>query len=233
MAEVDLSTLGRQDRIAMLRARMEQLGATAPEPVVTEDVIPVPGRLGAVLQGGGLPKRSVIHVQDCSVLVVELLATLTQEGGYAAVVGWPDLLLAQVAESGGKLAHLISVPYPGIEPLNTAAVLCEGMDLVLYRSEDALELSPVRARPLLAKVRAGRAGLVLVNATVASPAVTIGAEVKRYHGIGKGSGRIRGVELDIRVQQKGLATARITLPVGVVPEREASISGGRPQLKVV
>lgn len=231
--EVDLTALSREDRIATLRARMDRVGATpdfTPEPALT---LALPGPLGMALAGGGLAKQAVTQLSDTPALAVELLAHTTAHGGYAAVVGWPELLLAGVADAGGELSRLIAVPEPGLESLNTAAVLCEGMDLVLYRHEVPLEITPARARPLLAKLRNGRAALLLVNARVTVAVASIDAHVTNYHGIGRGAGRIRGLELDVRVTQKGRPPARIRVPIGEERADEVQTSHRSSHLRAV
>ncbi|AKK02387.1 hypothetical protein CEPID_02530 [Corynebacterium epidermidicanis] len=207
---------------------MSRIGAGVdPEPV-PEETLAVPSAISDLLIGGGLPKRAVTQLGDSSILAVELMAQVTKNGGYVAVIGWPELLLAAVVEAGGKLAHVISVPDPGVEPLNTVAVLCEGMDMVLYRSAEVVELSPARARPLLAKLRSGRAALVLVNAAVASPAVRIEAHVCAFHGIGPGTGRIRGLDLAVNVWQKSGRPGSGVLSVG-----KCATVAETPRLRVV
>ena len=49
------------------------------------------------------------------------------------------------------------------DPLAVAGVLVEGLDLVVLHTPQPLNLSPVRARPLLARLRKGNAALVAVN----------------------------------------------------------------------
>lgn len=190
----ELSTLSREDRIATLRARMEAVGA-APRPELPEEQgIPAPPTLQLTF-----PRRAVVHCTDTPAFVVEIIRAAVQEGNFVAVVGWPELLLSDVAQS---LPNVVTVPDPGPDPLNTVAVLTEGMDVVIYRAEAPQELSPVRARPLLGKVRNGNAAVLLVNLTSPSPHLTLTAKVTRFHGIGPGTGRIRGLEIDVEITTK-------------------------------
>lgn len=214
----------------MLRAQMDQVGAMPDQHPEPEETLSVPQPLAMALSQSGLPKRSVTQLSDTPALAIELIAHATSTGAYVAIVGWPELVLAGVAESGGQLARVITIPDAGLDPYHVVAVLCEGMDLVVYRSAQTVALSPVRARPMLAKLRKGNAALVLVNATVASPAVTIDARVSGYRGIGHGTGRIRGIDIDVSLIQKGRGPAHLTLPIGAAPAAEAS---GKPDLRVV
>ncbi|WP_346727131.1 hypothetical protein [Corynebacterium qintianiae] len=204
----------RADRIAELRSRMAAMGGEAPERVVPEtDTLALGEKFRTVLPDGGLPRRAVSQVSDTPALVVEILDAVTAEGGFAAVVGWPDLSYAGIA----ALDQIIAVPEPGIDPLSVAGVLAEGLDLVVLHTAQPINVSPVRARPLLARVRKGRAALVTVNAHVPSPALSITGRVAGFHGIGRGAGRIMG--MDMRVEAAGHRTASATITLGQTPGR--------------
>lgn len=213
----DLAGLSRGERIDLLRSRMAGLGGAVElgqEQVWdATQVVEVPADLARILPGGGLARRMVTEVADCPALVVELIAHTTSAGGHVGVVGWPELSLAGVVESG-RLERIITVPDPGVDPLGITAVLVEGLDLVVARWPAPLELSPVRARPLLGKLRGGVAALVLVGASVTAPSMRIDAAVTTFRGIGTGTGRIRGVDIDVRVTAKGQRPASGTVTVG-------------------
>ncbi|MHA2788136.1 hypothetical protein ACXZ66_03165 [Corynebacterium sp. S7] len=220
--------LSRADKIATLRSRMAALGGEVPEQVTeTTDVLPVGDGLQRLLPLGGLPRRSVTHLSDTPALVVELIEQVTSRGGFAGVVGWPDLSYAGI----GELQRVVAVPDPGTEPLSVASVLVEGLDLVVYRSSVELTLSPVRARPILAKLRAGHAGLVLVGTKVQSPALTVSAQVADFRGIGQGSGRITGMDLNVRAEAKGHRPSSGVLTVGRAGE--SGVAGARRHLRAV
>ena len=217
--KIDLQSGGdisRAEQIAQLRLQMDRMSGGAANKLekISEhvDVLPVDGELNMLLPGGGLARRAVTHVSETPALMVEILSRVTAAGGFVGVVGWPELSYAGVAVEG--LERIIAVPEPGMDPLGIAGVLAEGLDMVVYRSPVRLELSPVRARPLLGKLCKGKAALVLVGATVASPALTVTAKVEGYSGIGRGSGRITGVDLRVRCQAKGMSPASGTVTLG-------------------
>lgn len=213
----DLSGLDRAGRVDLLRSRMAAIGGgrgAVPQPdMASTDVLPVHPELAKVLPGGGLERRAVTEVSDCPALIVELIGQVTARGGHVGVVGWPELSLAGVVESG-RLDNVITVPDPGTDPLGIVGILVEGLDLVVARWAAPLELSPVRARPLLARLRGGVAALVLVGARIPSPAVRIGAGVTTFRGIGEGTGRIRSVDIAVRVTAKGRPPESATVTVG-------------------
>ena len=190
----------------MLRARMRAMERGPEEELV--DTLPGLARL---LPAGGLARRQVVHCANCPALVVELICHLTARGGHVGVVGWPDLLLAQVAEEGA-IERVVTVPDPGVDSWMVTGVLAEGLDLVIHHGAPG-EVSPTKARPVLAKVRSGRAAVLTVGTRLPGTAVGIGARVSAYRGVGKGSGRIRGVDMDVEVTSKQ-ATSRGVLTVG-------------------
>lgn len=203
---------------------MAAIGGEVPQQVVAdEDVLAVSGPLSTVLPNGGLPRRAVTHFSDTPALVVELIAQVAGAGGRAGVVGWPELSYAGMPEDA--LERVVAVPEPGIDDLAVAGVLAEGLDLVVLRTRTTLELTPVRARPLLARLRKADAALVLVNVQVPSPALTVTGTLSAFHGIGRGTGRITGIDFDVRAETKGRRPASATVTLG----------GGakKPQLKVV
>src|SRR5690625_3043407 len=79
-----------------------------------EDVISVPTGLTSVLPGGGIPRRQVMSLSNSPALAVEIISHVTAAGGHVAVVGWPELLLAQVVEQG-DLSRVVTIPDPRSE----------------------------------------------------------------------------------------------------------------------
>ncbi len=230
----------RAEQIAELRSKMAQIGGAVSggggdsagfsgEIVAGEDVLGLGEQFRFLLPGGGLPRCAVTHMSDTPALVAEMLLHVVQAGGYAGVVGWPELSYAGIDKR--HLNRIIAVPDPGVDPLGITAVLTEGLDLVVYRSPVELTLSPVRCRPLLGKLRKGRAALMMVGATVPSPALTVTGDVEAFHGIGRGTGRITGVDIRVRAQSKSAHPASATVTVGRAAETTASV--GAPALKVV
>ncbi len=198
---------------------MSAIGGEVPQQVVAdEDVLAVGGELSTVLPNGGLPRRAVTHFSDTPALVVELLGQVAEADGRAGVVGWPELSYAGIGAEA--LERIIAVPEPGIDDLSVAGVLAEGLDLVILRTRSPLNLSPVRARPLLARIRKGDAALVTVNTQVPSPALTVTGTLAAFHGIGRGTGRITGIDFDVRAEAKGQRPASARVRLGEKPAGE-------------
>ncbi|MBV7292649.1 hypothetical protein [Corynebacterium sp. TAE3-ERU16] len=192
-------------------------GKTGAAGVTAHSVVPVPGALADCLPGGGLPRRAITTVADCPAFIIELLAAATGGGSHVAVVGWPDLLLTGVADAGGVLDSIVVVPDPGDRSFSVAGMLVEGMDLVVHRSAGNVRVSATQTRSLLARVRRGTAALLVVGARFPAPAVRIDADITAYHGVGAGSGRIRGFDLSVEVVTKGAPPREVLLRVGRDP----------------
>lgn len=184
-------------------------------------VVELSGRLAGAIPIGGLPKNSVSHCSDCPALVSEFIAQISAQGKTIAIVNWSDLSLAQVAESG-DLSKIITVPNPGGEWITVLGVLAEGVDVLIYRSPRTHTLSPTQARPLLAKVRKGRAAVLTVGVQVPSPALTINAQVAGFSGIGCGAGRIRNTEIAVSSYSKTHRNGPVVLTCGARSSAESA-----------
>ena len=203
----------RAEQIAQLRAQMAALGGEVVRPVAEKHgTLTIGGALSQVLPNNGLPRQAVTHCSDTPALIVEVIDQVTAAGGHVGVVGWPELSYAAISKEG--LERIIAVPEPGIEDIAVAGVLAEGLDLVVLRTRTQLELTPVRARPLLARLRKGNAALLTVNTTVPSPALTITGHIEGFRGIGEGVGRIQSIDLRVRAESKGARPASTTVTLG-------------------
>lgn len=199
-----IAGLSRHEQIAALRSRMAELEGDAPK--VTGDSLSA-GEIDRILPGGGLARQAVTEVSDTPALIVEIIRHVR---GHIAIVGWPELSLAGIEH----LDNIIVVPEPGEDPLGITSVLVEGLDLVVWRSPVVRNLSPVRARPLLGRLKKGHAALVTVGVQVPSPAARLEAAVTAYRGIGQGTGRITGYDIAVAETTR---RARMTLTVGEAP----------------
>ncbi|PRC54281.1 hypothetical protein C6A85_49550, partial [Mycobacterium sp. ITM-2017-0098] len=64
-------------------------------------------------------------------LQLSLVAAVTAEGGHVAIIGQPDVGLLAAAEMGADLSRIAVIPEAGADPVEVAAVLMDGMDLVV------------------------------------------------------------------------------------------------------
>ena len=96
----------------------------------SETLLALPESLAGQLPGA-LPRGSVAVLSGARSLVLQMVAAITAAGGHAAIVGQPDMGLLAAVEMGADLSRLAVVPDPGADPVEVAAVLMDGMDLVV------------------------------------------------------------------------------------------------------
>ncbi|MGI5223238.1 hypothetical protein [Nocardia sp. CA-290969] len=166
---------------------------------VRHEVLPVPPALAPLLPDRGLVKGSVVSYTGAGALLAGLLAAVTGPGGHVAAVGVPRLGLLAAAEMGARLDRLAVIPDAGHDPIEVAAVLLDGMELVVLGLGDAA-IAPARARVLAAKARAKDATLLVTDGSWPAPDLRLESRVAGYTGLGTGNGRIRSISLDIEVR---------------------------------
>ncbi|MFQ6330983.1 hypothetical protein ACLMAL_33295 [Nocardia sp. CWNU-33] len=192
-----------------LRRRMAAIpgrGAAAAERIplgseLRRESLAVPPALAELLPDGGLAKGSVVAYNGTSSLLAGLLAAVTEGGGHAAVVGVPRLGLLAAVEMGAQLQRLAVVADPGPDPVEVAAVLLDGLDLVVL-GLGGVAVPPVRARVIAARTRNKGATLVVTNGGWANPSLRLDTRVAGYAGLGAGRGRLRSVCLEVDVRSK-------------------------------
>ncbi|RVW11506.1 hypothetical protein EGT67_03620 [Prescottella agglutinans] len=217
-----LSGLTRQQRLEYLRRRIAAVpargeavsrdGAGAGD--IAERMLPVPGPLATLLPRGGLPRGSVVSVSGAASLLLGLLAAVTEAGGHAAVIGHPRLGVLAATEMGAQLRRLAFVPDPGPDPVEVAAVLLDGMDLVVL-GLGGISVPPSRARAVVARARSKQSTLVVTDGHWGGAEVRLDARVHGYDGVGRGAsagrGRLCSVRLSVRAQGRAFQprTARL------------------------
>ena len=170
-----------------------------PEPVPAETLVSgvaVPDSVAPLLPGGVLPAGRVTAVAGSATVRVGLLAAATASGARCAVVGWPELGVAAVAEQGGRLDCLALVPDPGPDPAAVVSVLLDGLDLVLL-GPGVPAVAPSRARVIAGRVRAAGA-VLLVGPGWPGAELTLAGRHCRYGGLSAGAGRLASVSTVVR-----------------------------------
>ncbi|MCW1959441.1 MAG: hypothetical protein KIH64_013050, partial [Mycobacterium sp.] len=154
-----------------------------------ESLLAVPDALAELLPGG-LPKGTVAVLSGARSLPVGMAAAVTAAGGYAAVVGLPDFGLLAAAEMGADLSRLAVIPQPGADPVEVAAVLMDGMDLVVLGLAGR-SVPPTRSRAVVARARQRGCALLVTGGRWHGASVRMDARVCGYDITGPaGCGRI-------------------------------------------
>lgn len=169
-------------------------------------VLPLPGPITELLPRGGLVSGTVGAVSGAMTLPAALLAAVTASGATAAVVGLPQLNLAMAADLGADLSRIAVVPDPGVDRLEVAGVLLDGIDLVLVGIDRVV---PSRARVLAGRARRQSSTLLAVGEPGMWPgaAVRFDARIAGYRHLPlrrNGYGRIGGLLVDVRVVGTGI-----------------------------
>ncbi|WP_067832999.1 hypothetical protein [Nocardia lijiangensis] len=208
-SDVRVGETERQQKLAELRSRMAAVpgrgeSAVARVPLAEDmrrEPLPVPRALAELLPEGGLGKGSVVACTGARSLLAGLLAAVTEHGGHAAVVGVPRFGLLAAAEMGAELARLAVIADPGPDPVEVAAVLLDGLDLVVL-GLDGVSVPPARTRVLAARARSKGATLVVTDGNWPNPTLRLDARIAGYVGLGTGHGRLRSLNLEVEARHR-------------------------------
>lgn len=186
-------------------------------PSDSESLLPVPEpapvsgwRPQAEQLPGPLPRGSVAVLSGARSLLLSMVAAVTASGGHAVIVGQPDVGLLAAVEMGADLSRLALIPDPGGDPVEVAAVLMDGMDLVAL-GLGGRSVPPTRARAVVARARQRGCTLLVTDGDWPAASARLEARICGYDlaGAGRdapvpGCGRISRVRLAMRARGRGL-----------------------------
>lgn len=192
--------------------------ARAHSPVHCDDLLPesaaklpIPPLLAEVLPNA-LPRGTVAVLSGARSLPLSMVAAVTAAGGNAAIVGQPDIGLLAAVEMGADLSRLALIPDPGTDPVEVAAVLMDGMDLiVLGLGGRSVPLS--RARTLVARAHHKGCALLVTDGDWQGASMRLEARVCGYettagdHSV-PGFGRISKVRIDVCARGRAVGHTR-------------------------
>lgn len=185
------------------------------------DRLPVPPAFEQVLPPSGLARGTVLALEGARSLLLSLIAQVSADGGHVAVIGQPQLGLLAAVEMGADLSRIAVIPDPGPDPVEIAAVLLDGLDLVVV-GLGGLSVPPSRSRVVMARARSKGAVLVVTDGEWSGAHVKVQSRVCDYRhqpsGFGqsprrRGHGRLGGVSLMVRSRGRGFAGATTRLDV--------------------
>src|SRR6185312_13535280 len=169
----------------------------------SKSLLPMPESLADSLLAA-LPRGAVVVASGARSLTLEVVAAVTAAGGHAALVGQPDVGVLAAVEMGADLSRLALVPDPGTDPVEVAAVLLDGMDLVVL-GLDGRSVPPSRARAVTARARNKNCTLLVTGGDWPGARMRVVAKVSGYDFGAAGPvtsasapGRIRKVQLSVR-----------------------------------
>jgi hypothetical protein len=215
VAALDQRLLDRAEQVEHLRRRMAavygQVGANRRGHGYATDVLPtsvsllpIPESLTELLPAG-LPRGTVAVLSGARSLPLSMAAAVTAAGGHVAIVGQPDVGLLAAAEMGADLSRLAVIPDAGTDPVEVAAVLMDGMDLVVL-GLNGRSVPATRARAVTARAHQKGCTLLVTRGDWQGASIRLDARVRGYDitaGNGApvpGCGRISRVRLAMRAR---------------------------------
>ncbi|BCZ20706.1 hypothetical protein [Mycobacterium senriense] len=202
----------RAEQLESLRRRMASISgkkAGSPAAAPAGDLLPdseaqlaLPPWLADLLPAP-VPRGTVAVLSGARSLLLSVVAAVTAAGGNAAIVGQPDIGLLAAAEMGADLSRLAVIPDPGTDPVEVAAVLVDGMDLVVL-GLGGRRVPPTRARAVVARARNKGCTLLVTGGDWQGAPTRLAARVCGYditpgclEAPAPGFGRIGGVRLQV------------------------------------
>ena len=200
----------RAEQLESLRRRMAVITGKAPGPASgpasrDDDLLPesearlaLPGWLAESLPAP-LPRGTVAVLSGARSLLLGMVAAVTAAGGNAAIVGQPDIGLLAAAEMGADLSRVAVIPDPGNDPVEVAAVLVDGMDLVVL-GLGGRRVPHTRARAVVARARTKGCTVLVTDGDWQGAPTRLQARVCGYEitpGSRPGFGRISRVRLQV------------------------------------
>ena len=177
-----------------------------------ESLLPIPESLAGLLPAG-LPRGVVAVLSGARSLPVSMTAVVTAAGGHAAIVGLPDFGLLAAVEMGADLSRLAVIADPGTDPVEVAAVLMDGMDLVVL-GLGGRSVPATRARAVVARARQKGCTLLVTRGDWQGASIRLDARVHGYEmtagpddAPAAGCGRINRVRLSVRARGRAVGRA--------------------------
>src|ERR1700749_1884097 len=161
----------------------------------SEARLPVPQLLATVLPDA-LPRGTVAVLSGARSLSLSMVAAVTAAGGNAAIVGQPDVGLLAAVEMGADLSRLAMIPDPGTDPVEVAAVLMDGMDLIVL-ALGGRTVPLTRARAVVARAHQKGCTLLVTDGDWQGASIRLRARVCGYETTSDqpGFGRISKLRL--------------------------------------
>ena len=179
----------------------------------SESLLPLPESLAELLPAP-LPRGTVAVLSGARSLPLSMVAAVTAEGGHAAIVGQPDVGLLAAVEMGADLSRIAVIPEPGADPVEVAAVLMDGMDLVVL-GLGGRSVPAGRARAVVARARQKGCTLLVTGGDWQGASTRLEARVCGYEVTGAGGGaptpgcgRISRVRLAMRARGRSFGAVR-------------------------
>lgn len=181
----------------------------ASAPADRAKVLPVHPALADLFPWGGLRRGITVVVRGSTSLLYAVLATATETGSWAALVGMPNLGLRAAAELGVAVDRLALIRHPGAELPAVTAALLDGMDLVAV---NPARLTESHTRRLSARAR-HRGAILIATGPWPGADLELAPTAATWTGLYDGAGYLTCREATIQARGRGAASrpAKATL----------------------
>jgi hypothetical protein len=178
-----------------------ELGVSTARALSSQETLPAHPTLQELFPQG-IRRGSTIAVTSTSLMLL-LLATPTQEGLWAAIVGPPNVGVVAAQELGVELKRCAFVPhYTANSAVKVIATLIDAVDFVVLH-----QVSEVRgsdARRLIARARERKCVLVLNRTTLPDiTPLTLTVTASSWRKAANGAGRLQGRRVEVSASGRG------------------------------
>ncbi len=169
-------------------------------------LLPVLPAIAALLPDGGLRRGTAVRCRGCGApsLALAVAAGPSAAGSWCGTVGLDEVGVLAAAGYGVDLERLVVVRAAAAEWAVAAAVLLDGIDLVV--------LAPPRharsaaSRTIAARARDRGAVLLVVEERPSFPAeLELAVETAQWHGLAEGAGRLQSRRVTVVARGRGSA----------------------------
>ncbi len=150
------------------------------------DSLLMPDSLAELLPGL-LARGTVAVLSGARSLELSMVAAVTAQGGHVAIIGQPDIGLLAAVEMGADLSRVAVIPEPGTDRVEVAAVLLDGMDLVVL-GLGGRTVPATRARAVVARARQRGCTLLVTDGDWQGASARLDASITGYEVVGAGRG---------------------------------------------
>jgi len=199
-----VNTTGQlRKRTTEMSQAVERAGDVALDRPDARRVLPVASEIADLLAWpGGIRRGTTVAALGSTSLLMALLTEASAAGSWAAVVGLPAFGLVAAAEYGIDLTRLALVPEPGPQWPTVVGALLDGLDVVIVATPT--DVPAGIARSLMARARQRNAVIITTRPWLGCD-VTVELVERRWHGLGRGRGRIRQQEVTLSATGRGKA----------------------------
>jgi hypothetical protein len=169
-------------------------------------LLPVLPPIAALLPDGGLRRGTVVRCagEGAPSLAMAVAAGPSAAGSWCATVGLDEVGVLAAAGYGLDLDRLVVVHAAPAEWAVAAAVLVDGIDLVVLAPPR--HARPAAARTLAARARDRDAVVLLVGDRPGFPAeLELAVETAQWHGLAEGAGRLQSRRVTVVARGRGSA----------------------------